>query len=110
MAHVPILISTARDEDLLYASQAREVQGFDVYAHPGKFERAKQELREFLSGAPSDLTKGFELVDDQQGMEVSFFRPHSHPFAHFLAQRSEVAARLINVRMHQQSWGSHTPL
>lgn len=75
LAHIPTLISTARDEGLLYASQAREVEGFDVYAHPGKFERAKKELNEFLVEAPSDLTKGFELIDDSQGMEVSLLLP-----------------------------------
>ncbi|KAF8182953.1 FAD dependent oxidoreductase [Pholiota molesta] len=69
LAHISSLISTAQAEGLLSASQAREVESFDVYGHPEKFAQAKNELHEFLEEAPADLTNGFGVVEDQQGLE-----------------------------------------
>jgi hypothetical protein len=70
LAHISSLISTAQAEGLLSASQAREVESFDVYGHPEKFAQAKKELHEFLEEAPADLTNGFGVVEGQQAMEV----------------------------------------
>ncbi|KAF8966875.1 FAD dependent oxidoreductase [Flammula alnicola] len=69
LAHISSLIATAREENLLNESQARLVEGFDVFMHPDMFSEAKDDLKTFLKDVSKELGNGFDVIEDRESIE-----------------------------------------
>src|SRR6266567_1482525 len=70
LAHISSLIAVAKEENLLSASQARVVEGFDAFMHPEMFGKAKRDLQAFLRDVARDLQKGFGVIDERETLKV----------------------------------------
>ncbi|KAJ6459663.1 nucleotide-binding domain-containing protein [Mycena sanguinolenta] len=57
LAHLPVLLEVATEEDLLLQSQARTVQQFDAYLQGSLYDRAKAALERYLAACPEQRGK-----------------------------------------------------
>ncbi|KAJ7660864.1 FAD dependent oxidoreductase-domain-containing protein [Mycena polygramma] len=52
LAHLPALLAVAKNENLLFESQTREVEQFDVFLRGTLYQRAKDALARYLTALP----------------------------------------------------------
>lgn len=106
LAHIPALISAAKEENLLAESQARVVEEFDVFVHETLFEKAKRKLDVFLEEVEED-TQGFKVLADREEIAVS-----EHCYFHLLVIKvfGCIATSIISgyCRVHHETWRSHS--
>ncbi|KAF7367715.1 Nucleotide-binding domain-containing protein [Mycena sanguinolenta] len=57
LAHLPILLEIAAEEDLLLQSQARTVEQIDAYLQESLYDRAKVALERYLAACPEQRGK-----------------------------------------------------